>query len=268
MLSCKKDTRDLKEVQDQDIRSFLGASVANFTKDTSGIYYQILEQPKGDSITNSTPIFYFQTVKTVDGTSLLNTDKFNYIRAYLTDIRPIGFNKSIFALVKKGGKIRSIIPSYLAFGKDGSGSTIKGNALIDATFEVINAKTAEAAEDSIITKYAKTIPLNFTRDNSGVYYHIINEGTGTTNVTLTSNLSVNYTGKFFNGEQFDASAVGTPMETSLLNLIKGWQVLTKIKKGGKIRLLIPSIKGYGANGSRNIPANCPLDFEIELVDVK
>jgi FKBP-type peptidyl-prolyl cis-trans isomerase len=266
--SCKKETRDLKEVQEQETKDFLGANISNFTKDTSGFYYQILEQPTGDFITNTTPIFYFQNVKTTNGTPLLNTDKYNYLRAYLTDIKPIGFNKSIFALIKKGGKIRSIIPSYLAFGKDGSGSLIKGNALIDATFEVINAKTGEAAEDSIITKYKKNLDLTFVRDVSGVYYSIIEPGTGTANVTLQSSITVNYIGKFFNGEQFDASAVGKPLQTNFTAIIKGWQVLTKIKKGGKMRMLIPSQKAYGANGSRTIPANCPLDFEIELVDVK
>lgn len=267
-LSCKKETQDLKQLQEQETKDFLGSNISNFTKDTSGFYYQILEQPTGDSITNTTPIFYFQNVTTTDGTPLLNTDKFNYLRAYLTDIKPIGFNKTIFALAKKGGKIRSIIPSYLAFGKDGNGSLVKGNALIDATFEVINAKTSEAAEDSIITKYKKNINLTFVRDGSGVYYSIIDSGTGTADVTLQSNITVNYVGKFFNGQQFDASAVGTPLKTTFTGLIKGWQVLTKIKKGGKIRLLIPSQKGYGENGTRSIPANCPLDFEIELVDVK
>ncbi len=267
-ISCKKETRDLKQVQDQEIRDFLGANVASFTKDTSGIYYQILEQPTGDLITNTTPIFYYQNVKTTDGTALLNSNKLNFLSNYLVDIKPLGFNKSIFALVKKGGIIRSIIPSYLAFGKDGSGSTIKGNALIDATFEVINAKTPDAANDTIITKYIKTLNLNFTRDASGVYYNIIFPGTGTTDVTLTSNITVNYIGKFFNGEQFDASAVGLPLQTNFSSIIKGWQVLTKIKKGGKMRLLIPSQKAYGTTGNRTIPGNCPLDFEIELVDVK
>lgn len=267
-LSCKKETRNINQVQDQQIQDFLGANISSFTKDTSGLYYQILEQPTGETITNIAPIFYYQNVKTTDGTQLLNSNKFNFMNAYLTDIKPIGFNKTIFALVKKGGKIRSIVPSYLAFGKDGSGSTVKGNALIDATFEVFNAKTPEAANDTIITKYIKTLNLTFTRDASGVYYNIIFPGTGTTDVTLTSNITVNYVGKYFNGEQFDASATNSPLQTNFTNLIKGWQLLTKVKKGGKIRLLIPSQKAYGATGRNNIPSNCPLDFEIELVDVK
>ena len=269
IISCKKDTRDLKEVQDLEIKDFLGSNLTSFTKDSNGIYHQILIQPTGDSITNIEQIFYLQTVKTKDGTTLLNSDKYNYFKNYLTDIKPIGFNKSIFALIKTGGKIRSIIPSYLAFGKDGSGSVVKGNAIIDATFEVINANSPIAVEDTLITRYQKNLGLTFTRDASGVYYSIIESGNGIEEVTLSSKISANYTGKFFNGVQFDASTSGTPFTTVLgTGVIKGWQILTKLKKGGKIRLLIPSHKAYGTTGNGTIPSNTPLDFEIELVNVE
>jgi len=270
--SCKKETRDLKQVQDQEIINFLGASISNFTKDTSGIYYQILQQPTGDSLKNSDLIFYFQNINTVTGIPIANADKFNYTTNFLgylslPTVGPIGYYKTIMALSKRGGKIRSIIPSYLAFGKNGNGGLVKGNALIDATFEVFNAKNAIAAEDTIITRYKNTLNLDFIRDASGVYYNIISPGEGTP-VTLISNISVNYTGKFFDGSQFDASTVGSPLVSNLNVLIKGWQILTKIKKGGKVRILVPSHKAYGSSGRNTIPGNCPLDFEIEVVDVK
>jgi len=40
-----------------------------------------------------------------------------------------------------------------------------------------------------------------------------------------------------------------------------------IKKGGKIKLLIPSALGYGSNAAGSIPANSVLIFDIELLDV-
>ncbi|TAF43328.1 MAG: hypothetical protein EAZ51_06730 [Sphingobacteriales bacterium] len=271
-ISCKKETRNLTQVQDEEIKSFLGNSVSNFTKDTSGIYYQILEQPTGDSLKNSDQIFYYQNLKTTEGVQIANSDRFNYVTnflGYLTrpELGPIGYYKTIMALAKRGGKIRSIIPSYLAYGKDGSGSLIKGNAIIDATFEIFDAKNTSAAEDTIISRYIKTLNLNFTRDASGVYYSIISPGNGA-DVLITSTISANYIGKLFNGSQFDASASGIPLTSGFGTLIKGWQILTKIKKGGKMRILIPSYRAYGSNGRSNIPGNCPLDFEIEVVDVK
>jgi FKBP-type peptidyl-prolyl cis-trans isomerase FkpA len=269
-LSCKKETRNLKEIQDAEILSYLRSNnLNNFIKDTSGFYYNILQQGKGKILQDSDLIFYFQNIKTQSGVELVNHNKYNYNTNYLGYLSygPIGFYKSVLAVVNKGGKIRSIIPSYMAYGKDGNGGLVKGNELIDATFEVINAKNVIAAEDTIITRYKKTLNIDFTRDASGVYYNIITPGDGAS-VSLTSTISASYVGKFFDGVQFDASAAGAPIVTGFGRVIKGWQVLTKIKKGGKMRLLIPSHRAYGTGGFNTIPANTPLDFEIELVDVK
>lgn len=268
--ACKKESRDLKAVQDDEIKVALGAQINNYSKDTSGIYYQILNAPTGDSLKNSDLIFYTQTLKLLNGKELSSNKKYNYNTTYLGYINPIGFRKSIFAMIKAGGKIHTIIPSYLAFGKNGSGSQIPGNSIIDATFEVFNAKNAIDAEDTIITRFKNTLNLDFIRDASGVYYHIIQPGDEAgEEVLLSSTISANYTGKFFNGEQFDASASGSPLTTVLgTGVIKGWRVLSKIKKGGKIRLLIPSHQGYGSSGNGSISPNTPLDFEIELTEVK
>jgi FKBP-type peptidyl-prolyl cis-trans isomerase FkpA len=267
-ISCKKDTRDLSTAQDQVLQNYLNSNNLSFTKDTSGFYYKILQAGTGDSLKNSSLIYYLQSYKLTNGAELVTSDKYNFNVNYLGYVRPIGFRNSIFAMVKQGGKIRSLIPSYLAFGKDGSGIQIPGNSIIDATFEVINANSVVAVEDTLINRYIQTLGTTFTRDSSGVYYNIINPGNGTKDVTLSSVISANYTGKFFNGVQFDASASGSPLSATLgTGVIKGWQTLTHIKKGGKIHLLIPSYKAYGTTGNGQIPSNTPLDFEIELVDV-
>ncbi|MGN0002579.1 MAG: FKBP-type peptidyl-prolyl cis-trans isomerase [Sphingobacterium composti] len=48
--------------------------------------------------------------------------------------------------------------------------------------------------------------------------------------------------------------------------------LTKdgIKKGSKIRVIVPSIYAYGAQGlsSKNIPANSPLVYEFEVLEIQ
>ena len=269
ILSCKKDTRDLKTAQDEDLQNYLRSNNLNFAKDTNGFYYKILQAGAGDSLKNPSLIYYLESYKIADGAELVNSDKYNFSVNYLGYITPSGFRYSILAMLKKGGKIRSLIPSYLAFGKDGRGVQIPGNSIIDAQFEVINADKIEAVEDTLINRYQKNSGLNFTRDTSGVYYNIINPGVGTADVTLSSTITASYTGKFFNGVQFDASASDSPLTTVLgSGVIKGWHILTKIKKGGKIQILIPSYRAYGVTGKGTIPANTPLYFEIDLIDVK
>ncbi|MDE5286113.1 MAG: FKBP-type peptidyl-prolyl cis-trans isomerase, partial [Buchnera aphidicola] len=58
---------------------------------------------------------------------------------------------------------------------------------------------------------------------------------------------VHYKGTFTNGVEFDNSyARGQPMSISLKNVIAGWKEgLRHIRKGGKIKLVIPPHLAYG-----------------------
>ncbi|RRA44251.1 FKBP-type peptidyl-prolyl cis-trans isomerase, partial [Cronobacter sakazakii] len=48
----------------------------------------------------------------------------------------------------------------------------------------------------------------------------------------------------------------------------GWtEGLKNIKKGGKIKLVIPPELAYGKNGVPGIPANSTLVFDVELLDI-
>jgi FKBP-type peptidyl-prolyl cis-trans isomerase FkpA len=52
--------------------------------------------------------------------------------------------------------------------------------------------------------------------------------------------------------------------------IMGWQLaLPKIKKGGIIRLLLPSRYAYGPYPQENygLPANAVLDFDVQIYDI-
>ena len=52
-------------------------------------------------------------------------------------------------------------------------------------------------------------------------------------------------------------------------MIPGWtEGLKHIKKGGKIKLVIPPALAYGKTGVPGIPANSTLVFDVELLDVK
>ena len=125
---------------------------------------------------------------------------------------------------------------------------------------------APASEENQIKAYATANGINAVKHNSGIYYEILNPGTGAT-PTLNSKVFVTYTGKLLSGTQFDQSS--SVISFFLSQVIEGWQIGGPlIKKGGKIILLIPSAYGYGCMGSRGIPPNSPLMFEIDLVDVQ
>ena len=122
-------------------------------------------------------------------------------------------------------------------------------------------------EKPTILTYANSKGLNGTFHSSGLYYQITDPGSGVS-PTATSTLSVKYTGKFLDGTVFDSQTT-TPISLQLAQVITGWQIgLPLIKKGGTIKLIVPSALAYGCKGRNSIPSNAILYFEIELVDVQ
>ncbi|HVI44357.1 MAG TPA: FKBP-type peptidyl-prolyl cis-trans isomerase [Chitinophaga sp.] len=109
------------------------------------------------------------------------------------------------------------------------------------------------------------------RDPSGVYYQIINIGDQVRRATPTSVPVLKYTYELIDGRtvatSFDATDFGG---RQLKDHIPGWQVgLTKIYKGGKIRLFIPPAMAFGSIGvPLLVPPNAILISTLELVDIR
>ena len=124
-----------------------------------------------------------------------------------------------------------------------------------------------AKDDDIIQDYIQQKNLTMVKHSSGLYYTINKEGTGA-NPTLSNTVTVHYKGFLTDGSQFDGTT-SAPATFPLGNLIAGWQIgIPLIKKGGDIKLLIPSSLAYGTRGSGPIPGNTVLVFDIQLVDFK
>ena len=124
-----------------------------------------------------------------------------------------------------------------------------------------------ASEKNAMVAYCTSSSITYTEHSSGLLYQIIDPGTGIA-PTTASTISVVYTGKLFNGTTFDATA--NPVSFPLSGVIDGWKIgIPLIKKGGRIKLIIPSALAYSCTGSGNsIPPNTPLYFDVTLTDVK
>lgn len=126
-----------------------------------------------------------------------------------------------------------------------------------------------ASEVSQIQAYALANGINVTAHSSGIYYEIINPGSGSV-ANSNSKIVITYTGKFMNGNTFDEMLTpNTQQPWDLNGLIEGWIIgIPLIQEGGHIKLIVPSSLAYGCDQYYSIPGNSVLFFDIHLVDVQ
>ena len=272
--SCEKDYESIEQVDDRNVKEYIEQN--NLTGmvqfENSGIYTKILKS--GDltradlKYSDQVPLVF--TVRSLDG-KFAEADTFkvnNRYTSYLGYFIPEGVRIGVKEVLKKtGGSIRIIIPSRLAFGRNGNGD-IPGNASLDFIVSTIDTNKLKQYDDVSINKYLQASSLSgFTKSASGLYYKISDPGTGSP-ITIDSTVSAEYTGKLFNGVLFDKADVGKAVSFPLEGVIKGWQeAIPLLKQGGSIRLIIPSQLAYGIPGNNDIPPFSCLDFDIKITDV-
>lgn len=151
------------------------------------------------------------------------------------------------------------------------------DADLRATFDQlrtqVQAKQQAKAEENkaisakwLVENAAKT---GVKKTESGLQYKIVSEGSGES-PAATDEVSVKYTGKLIDGTVFDSTDKrnGAPSRFRVAGVIKGWgEALQMMKKGAKWELYIPAELGYRETGTRSIPGNSVLIFDVELVDI-
>lgn len=120
-------------------------------------------------------------------------------------------------------------------------------------------------DDQIIRDYLSENNIDATKHSSGLYYTITKEGSGE-HPNTGSEVTVRYRGYLTDGTTFDQTAGSTTATFGLGSLIDGWKIgIPLLKEGGKGTFFIPSVLGYGNQGTSSIPANSVTIFDIELV---
>ena len=104
---------------------------------------------------------------------------------------------------------------------------------------------------------------------SGLVYESLKDGTGA-QATPTATVQVHYRGTLADGTEFDSSYKrGQPATFPLNRVIPCWtEGVSKMKEGGKAKLICPPNIAYGAQGAgAAVPPNATLTFEVELIKV-
>jgi len=278
LTSCEKEYDSIQVVDDTAIQTYIRQNNLTMTKDVTGYYYNIITPGTGSELKNSDSVFYSYTFKTLSGRVLNQTSNISIPGTFLGYTDGFVINSSAYTLtpvrevlskLKRGGKATVIIPSNLAFGRNGIPALdIESNENILVELGIYTQSKRHEIDELQIDNFLAANSLTAIKDPSRVRYIVTQQGTGTEPVLPSSSLSVNYTGRLLTGTVFDTTD-GTPTSFTLLETIKGWGILKNFKAGTKVRIFIPSDLGYGVAGSSSgtIPGNACLDFNIEIVSV-
>lgn len=279
--SCKKDdvVTDYSAQDDATIKKYVAdKSITGAQKQTSGLYYVPVVTnasaalPKAGEVVS---ILYTGTL--LDGTVIYSTSQ--------NDDTPVSFllqpgqvipgiGEGV-SLMHKGDKATLLIPSGLAFGSAGSGTTVPANAVVRYDVELVDINPSFAVpDDNLFKKYlTKNSITTAQKQASGLYFIPTLSNPSGAPAKSGTTVSVLYTGKLLNGTVFDATSQRGNTPFSFIvgsgSTITGFnEGVSLMRKGEKATLLIPSGLAYGANGSSSIAPNTPLIFDIEVVDVK
>lgn len=132
-------------------------------------------------------------------------------------------------------------------------------------------KAQGVIDDKIINDYltSKGLPVHHV-DTTGVCYIIDTLGTGNVLFTNSTMVTLGYTGRQLTSGKVFAQTNNFHPSYILGQVIRGWQLgIPQIKKGGVIRLFVPSRYAYGpyVQPLTGLPANAVLDFNIKLYDI-
>lgn len=143
----------------------------------------------------------------------------------------------------------------------------------DPLYEDIEGAQLET-DIKLIETYIEKNKIDAKRTDEGLFYVIGAAGAGET-IKLEDQLRIQYKANYLeDGIKplfFDSTASTDPELATkfILNTaIEGWQKgIPLVRKGGEIRLIVPSKMAYQNRVINKLPKNSILDFDIKVIDV-
>jgi FKBP-type peptidyl-prolyl cis-trans isomerase len=276
-----------KKKDDKSIKKYLDSlGIVNYKKTNSGLYYIITQEGIGALPAKGDELNMNYTGQLLNGKKFDSNiePEFNHVSPFTF---PLGQGRVIagweegIALLNKGAKATLLIPSSLAYGATGSGANIPPNSPLRFDVEVIDFKKSitpeeqKAIDDQALQAYFSENKIMPMKTASGLYYTINTTGQGPIG-EKGNELTMNYTGKLLNGTKFDSNVDSAFNHVQPFNfklgtgsVIAGWdEAMALFPQGTKATIFLPSGLAYGKSGSGSIPANSPLIFDVEVLEVK
>lgn len=204
-----------------------------------------------------------QTAATADSLSMAVGTAFGHdIGVQLDRLRSLGLNVDVDVFMQSmAAQLR---------GSDTGFTPAEANAWLDRYIastrpddlpDVLSAESQQAFLDSIAS-----LP-GAVRYPDGLIMIVELEGEGAM-PTDSDVVKVMYTGRFYNGTQFDSTS--TPIEFGVNQVTPGFsEGLKLMRPGGRYRIVMPASLAYGEEGIPGaVPGNAALDFTVNLVGIR
>jgi len=237
----------------------VAAIPADALKIASGLASKVLERGNGATRpTKGDLVVVHYTGWTTDGKVFDSSASRGTPSTFAVERVLPGLSEGIQLMVV-GETRRLWIPESLAY--KGAAGHPKGMLVFDVQLLDIEASPTASPPD-----VAKP-PSDARRTATGLAYKVIKDGTGSTNPSRSSRVTVHYTGWTTDGKMFDSSVSrGQPETIGLDQVIKGWtEGIQLMVEGDKRRFWIPENLAY--QGQAGMPRGM-LVFDIELLKIE
>jgi len=176
-------------------------------------------------------------------------------------------DKKLIAIKGQQKKVNSIRSSAMRLARELQGGGVRQGSFFPPT------DTHKDKFSELLKRWKEIKGSKYDQEMNGeliIEDIIVGDGAEAENNSV---ITVNYTGWLRDGTKFDSSLNPgrEPFRFTLGagQVIKGWdEGVAGMKVGGKRKLTIPPIMGYGNRDMHVIPANATLVFEVELLVVE
>lgn len=263
----------------------------SFKKAKSGLLYKIISDGKGAQLKAGNFIKFNAIVKQKDSVTYNSYGKIPAFTAVDSAGRP--YDLSEILPLMRAGDSAIIVQSVDSIAKMNMGQMppgLKKGDKITISIRIVKVLTDLAAaqadynnemavqkenEYKVIEAYLKSKNIAATKTAFGTYVAVENPGVGA-KPDSGKQVSIKYTGMNFEGKPFDSNVDTAFHHSEPLNIIIGQMGsipgfedgVKQFAKGGKGKIYIPSMLGYGIQGSP--PAVKPYEnliFDIEILDI-
>ena len=132
-MACGDDMTGPQAIEDAEFASSLGINLANFTRTSSGLYYEDIAEGSGDPAAAGQEVEVSYAGWLTDGTEF-DRGAFSFILGARQVVA--GFDEGVTGM-KVGGIRRIIIPPALGYGSQGSGP-VPPNSIMIFRIEVLS----------------------------------------------------------------------------------------------------------------------------------